>query len=289
VAPSGFSATAEIDTTLAQDFSPDELNSLTKVDSAKKFDLVTLDGTTDLIEVPVPGAGLVVPKIFSLGLIASVEAGFTLSFKGKLGFTVGVTASLPDSALIKLNLADLESSSATGFEGAKVEPVFKLDNASAAIDATLFFRPKFAIKCEVTSVGEVSADIKAGLPQIIANAAAEFNENGVCEGTTEKTGLKFKVAGVLNLVVGVTGTVAGFGGRLAEKTLASLDLFKLEKCVPFVIPALGGNDAAVSASNAPFPTADASSTADAPAPTVKARTVQRREESRVYRPVKMQW
>ncbi|KAF8250476.1 hypothetical protein K440DRAFT_164112 [Wilcoxina mikolae CBS 423.85] len=328
VAPSGFSATAEIDATLAQNFSPDELNSLTTVGTDKKFNLLTLDRTTDLIEVPVPGAGLVVPKIFSMGLIASVEAGFTLGFKGKIGFTVGVTATLPDSALIKLNMADLESSSATGFEGAKVDPVFKVNNASASIDATIFFRPKFAIKCEVTSVGEVSADIKAGLPQINANAAAEYNENGVCEGSTEKTGLRFKVNGVLNLVVGVTGTIVGFGGRLLEKTLVGYELFKMERCVPFVVPALEGSVSASSSlapssssiSMAPSSTANtasssttaasssttaaSSSTTDTVSPTasassstvqspvpisIKARAVQKRDGSRVYKPVNIQW
>ncbi|KAF8540240.1 hypothetical protein BDD12DRAFT_735181 [Trichophaea hybrida] len=323
VAPSGFSVTAEIDTNLAQNFSPDELNSLTTVGTNKKFNLLTLDGTTDLIQVPVPGAGLVVPKIFSMGLIASVETGFTLGFKGKIGFTVGVTATLPDSALIKLNMADLESSSATGFESAKVDPVFKVDNASASIDATIFFRPKFAIKCEVTSVGEVSADIKAGLPQINANAAAEYNENGVCEGSTEKTGLRFTVNGVLNLVVGVTGTIVGFGGRLVEKTLVGYELFRMERCVPFVVPALEGSVSASSSSSlapssssismAPSSTANtasssataasssttdtvpptasaSSSTIQSPVPTsIKVRAVQKREGSRVYKPVNIQW
>lgn len=237
IAPRGLAATAEIDTTLAAGFSPDELNSLTTTGAKKEFDLVNLDSAVDLFQMPVPGAGLVVPGIFSLGLVASVQGGFTLGFKGQTTFSVGVAASLPDSALIKLDLADLSRSSATGFERATAKPELHVANASASIDASLFLRPTFALKAQVASVGELSADIRLGLPQINAGASAQYSEKGACPGSPEKTAVQFKVGGLLNMVVGVTGTIAQQGGRLAEKELAKLDLFSLERCVPFALDA----------------------------------------------------
>ena len=230
-------ATAEIDTTLAAGFTPDELNSLTTAGAEKAFDLVKLDSTTDLIQAPVLGAGFVVADIFSIGLIASIQGGFALGFKGQTTFSVGVAASLPDSALIKLDLADLGRSSATGFESAVAKPVLRVANASASIDASLFLRPTFSLKVQVASVGQLSADIRFGLPQINAGASTKFNEKGVCPGSPEKTALLFKVGGRLNVVVGVTAEIANQGGRVAEKELAKLDLFSLEKCVPFALEA----------------------------------------------------
>lgn len=238
ISPSGFSATTEFNAVIDATYSPEELNSLTKAGKDQKFDLVSLSGSNDLLEIAVPGAGLVVPQIFSLGMIASIETGFAMEFKGKTAFTAGVKATLPDSAKILLDLTDLDKSTATGFEGANAEPIFKVDSASARIDGTLYFRPKFALKAEVMSVGELSANIKVGLPQINAGAEVAFDENGVCEGSPEKTGVRFNLGGAINLVVGLTGQVAGIGGTV-ERTLASLDLFtSLKKCVPVKIDAL---------------------------------------------------
>lgn len=239
IAPSGFSAAAEIETIMTAAFSPDELNSITS--GSNSLDLIKLGGTAEIIEIAIPGAGLVVPGIFSLGLVASVESGFTIMFKGTAGFTMGLTGSMPDTARLDLNLVDMEKSSATGFEGSKVEPVLTIHNATVAIDTTLFFRPKLALKAEVSSVGELGADIRFGLPQINAVAKLEFDAegNGVCGGgAQEKTGARFSVKGVLNVVAGVTGKIADIGGALIEKTLATHELFKAEKCVPFEISGL---------------------------------------------------
>ncbi|KAA8908672.1 hypothetical protein FN846DRAFT_906091 [Sphaerosporella brunnea] len=296
ISPSNFSATAEIQTTLSAEFSPDELNGLTTTGASKNLDLLSLDGTTNLIEIPVPGAGIVIPQIFSLGLIASVEAGVTIGFKGDLSFKVGLAVSLPDSAELSLDLTDLSTSTATGFDGAKAEPILELNNSSASAKATLFFRPKFAVKAEVASVGELSADISVGLPQINANVALEYNENGgVCTGSTEKTGVKFSLGGVLNVVAGITGTIAGQGGRLLQKTLASLDLFTpLEKCVPFRVPGVSAASVSASATPAsvstgfPVPTANSSYFAGTPAP-IRARRLPPRGSSQIWRPVNIQW
>lgn len=283
IAPSGFSATAEIETTVTATYSPEELNSVTS--GTQALDLFKLDASTDLIEIPVPGAGLVVPQIFSLGLVASVETGFTMGFKGTVGFTVGLTGSLPDTARLDLNIIDLEKSTATGFEGAKAEPILTINNATASIDAAIFFRPKLAFKAEVSSVGELSVDIKFGLPQINAAAKLEFDAegNGVCGGgAQEKTGAKFGVTGVLNVVAGVTGQLAGIGGRLVEKSLATHELFKLDKCVPFEILGLGTQ--AVIAATKGIPPAANVTASYAPS---AAGTVKRRGggSARVYIPV----
>ena len=286
IAPSGFSATAEVETTVTAAYSPEQLNSITS--GSKSLELFNLDGTTTLIEIPVPGAGLVVPKIFSLGMIASVETGFTMAFKGTLDFTLGLTASLPDTARLDLNIIDMEKSTATGFEDATAEPTLTLNNATASIEGTLFFRPKLALKAAVSSVGELSADIKFGLPQISTGAKLVFDAEGtgVCGGgEQEKTGAKFSVAGVVNVVAGVTGEIAGIGGRLIEKSLASHELFKVEKCVPFEIPGLGAQ--AVVTGSAATETLPGNGTASYAPPA--AGTVRRRGGSaRVYRPVSIQ-
>lgn len=109
-----------------------------------------MEEEVSLIEMPVPGAGIVVPKIFSLGLIGTVDVGFALMFKGSVGFTIGMTTQIPNTATVTLDMANLESSSATGFDMATMDPTFDLNNASVTVDGSIFFRPKLALKAEIT-------------------------------------------------------------------------------------------------------------------------------------------
>jgi hypothetical protein len=260
LAPSNFSATTEITTTIA----------------ASLADLLNLSSSMDLIEIPVPGAGVVIPDIFSLGLVASVEAGFTMGFKGNLSFTVGLTASLPDSASIELDLTDITSSSATGWDGAKAEPTLELNNSSATVNATLYVRPTFALTAEVASVGELSAKIYVGLPELSADATVEYNTAGVCGDSTQTSAVEFGLEGVLDLVVEATAEVLGQGTSI-QKTLASVNLFDpIEKCLPF-------NSSEVLSAVEGLVSSSAMSTANASSPTIEARSV------RTLVPVKLEW
>jgi hypothetical protein len=279
LAPSNFSATAEITTTIAASFSKDELYQITKTGSSSTSlsDLLNLDGSIDLIDIPVPGAGVVIPEIFSLGLVASVEAGFTMGFKGDLSFTAGVTASLPDTASIELDLTDISTSSATGWDGAKAEPTLELNNSSASINATLYVRPTFGLTAEIASVGELSAKIKVGLPELSAEATVEYNTAGVCGDSTQTTAVEFGLGGVLDVVVEATAEVLGQGTSI-QKTLASVNLFDpIEKCLPFNISDVLSAVEGLVVSGSPVSTANASS------PTIEARS------TRTLVPVKLEW
>ena len=239
IKPSGFTATTEFDAFINAAYTDAELNDLLS-NGERKASLISLSGSQDILEMAIPGAGLLVPNIFSLGMIASFETGFTMGVKGSLNLTAGVKTTLPDAARISLDLVDLSRSAATGFEGATAEPIFRANTGSARVDGSVFFRPKFALKAQIMSVGELSADVKVGLPQINTNAEAAFDEQGVCEGSAEKTGVKFQVGGVLNLVVALTAKLAGVQGKLLEKTLTSMELFKpVQKCLPINIQGPG--------------------------------------------------
>lgn len=103
-----------------------------------------------LFEAPVPGAGLVIPKIFSLGAVVGVDAGVSLTFKSNVEFTLGLNANLPNTAGLFLDLANLGDSSATGWDSVDVTPVVRFDNFDVTVSGEIFMQPKIALKAEIT-------------------------------------------------------------------------------------------------------------------------------------------
>src|SRR5690349_9289939 len=81
----------------------------------------------ELFSAGVPDAGLSIPNIFQLGLVASYEVDFQAAVSGKAGVTFGFSASLADSTGFTLDLADSSKSSAVGFEGATLTPDFHIN------------------------------------------------------------------------------------------------------------------------------------------------------------------
>ena len=237
-----FKAVVKLDTLLNK-IIPASSNNVTTVSATKSaFAFSSADkddkfeAEVDLIEMPVPGAGVVIPGIFELGLVGTIEAGFNAVFKGIAGFTAGMEVGLPNDAEFFLDIVDPEKSYATGFETAYADPSFTINNASVTVDASIFFRPKLELKAEITGIGSASADIFVNVPILNVNGTAIYDTDGACPESPEtKTGILVATGGQIQLNVGVSATFGTFGGRLWLKTLASHSLFQKDHCFPIEI------------------------------------------------------
>jgi hypothetical protein len=75
--------------------------------------------------------------------------GIESSISGTANFTFGIAASLPDTALVVVNVADLSQSKATGFEEATFDPIFDIQSGSATLNVAAVSRPKLSFGIEV--------------------------------------------------------------------------------------------------------------------------------------------
>ncbi|CUS13506.1 unnamed protein product [Tuber aestivum] len=196
--------------------------------------------TRELASFPIPGAGISIPRIFEIGAIIAYEVGVESTINGEANITVGLTATLPDTALVVLDLADLSKTKASGFDGATFDPVFDLNSGSATLNIAAVSRPKLTFGIEVIGVGKLEAALKMGLPVVSTQLIAAFDENGVCEksSTASKTGFKVNSAVAVELGVSVDGELGDKSAGLFEKNIFRLKKIIFEKCFPFNIPGL---------------------------------------------------
>lgn len=139
----------------------------------------SLNLTKELASFPIPGAGIEIPGIFELGAIIAYEIGVECSINGAANFTFGLGASLPNTAIVAIDLADITKTKATGFDGGTFDPVFDINSGSATLNVAAVSRPKLTFGIEVVGVGKIEAALKMGLPVVNAQLIAAFGKNRV--------------------------------------------------------------------------------------------------------------
>ncbi|KAL8886227.1 MAG: hypothetical protein Q9192_006521, partial [Flavoplaca navasiana] len=125
-----------------------------------------LQHTIELFKAPVPSAGIVVPKIFSLGAIMSYEVGVSTSFSGSASMAFGITASMPNTAAVIADVRHPRQSSATGFDGGVFDPNFDLKALSASVTMAAFAQPKLSFEVAITKVGKLGIALGVKSPVI---------------------------------------------------------------------------------------------------------------------------
>ncbi|KAL8687755.1 MAG: hypothetical protein Q9224_005059, partial [Gallowayella concinna] len=126
--------------------------------------LDSLGYTKELFSIPIPNAGISVPRIFSLGAIISYEIGVQTSFAGSASMAFGISTSLPNTAVLSADIRHPTQSSATGFDGGQVDPNFDLKALSAAVTVQAFSQPKLSFGIEITKIGKLGIALGVKMP-----------------------------------------------------------------------------------------------------------------------------
>ena len=132
--------------------------------------------TEQIASFPIPDAGISIPGIFELGAIISYEVSVECTINGAADFTFGLGATLPNTAIVAINLADLTQTRATGFDGATFDPVFELNSGSATLNVAAISRPKLAFGIEVVGVAKLEVALQMSLPVVNVALTAAFGK-----------------------------------------------------------------------------------------------------------------
>ncbi|KAK0508611.1 hypothetical protein JMJ35_008887 [Cladonia borealis] len=223
--PQGFQAELELEATITSTDEPD-----------------SLQYTKQLLSAPVPGAGISVSGIFNLGATLSYSVGVSSSFAGSATVDFGLRASLPDSAQLVANIQDPESSSATGFGGGSLTPLFDITKESASLTLSAFSQPELEFGIELIEIGKFDVGLTVKLPEVSVTLTAAYDQAGVCsqDPGASKTGVQLSS----EVDIGVDLQIdASLGGNDSSKPSWSKTLFSISKplfsdCYPLSIPGL---------------------------------------------------
>lgn len=114
--------------------------------------------------------------LFSVGVTLSYDVGVSSTFQGEGVFDFGLQAGLADTAKLTADVSNPGASSATGFDGVSVTPIFDVKSLSASVTVSAFSQPKLSFGFDLTQVGHVDIAINVELPKVSATLTAAFGK-----------------------------------------------------------------------------------------------------------------
>lgn len=163
--PKAFNATVELQAKITRTDKLEELSD-------------KIEEKADLFSMPVPDLGIEIPKVLKLGLTLSYQIGFSTKVKGSATFVLGATTSLPNDAIITVDLKDFQKSSWTGFEGAALVPIFDVTELSASVKFAVFTQVDLAFGIDIIGHDSLDVELNLKIPQLSTNFAAGYSRFG---------------------------------------------------------------------------------------------------------------
>ena len=159
-APSNFRAMLKLEATISAEKSPVSLN----------------PAAIEVFSAPIPGAGIEIAGIFKLGATVAYDVGTSASFSGTATVDFGLEASLPNGAKVAADISNPDQSSASGWAGSSLSPIFEVTKIEASIKLAAYSQPtvSFGITLDHVLYFEVAVEIK--LPEISSTLAALYGQ-----------------------------------------------------------------------------------------------------------------
>jgi hypothetical protein len=159
VAPTDFRAAIELRAEVAQ--------------TNPALDFLTFEKT--LFEVAIPGAGIVIPRLFTLGATAALIVQANAGASGKAVVTFGARTSLPNGSKVSVDLVNPGNSGISGFGEVTVEPVFDIDQISLTANVAAGPQVALTFGIEILENTGIEAALKFGTPTINLNITGGFS------------------------------------------------------------------------------------------------------------------
>ena len=131
----------------------------------------------ELFTAPIPGAGIAVKGIFSIGLTVAYDVGTSATISGTATVDFGLEATLPDGAMITADISNPGQSSATGWVGSSLDPIFEVTKLEADITLAAYSQPKVEFGITLDNVGDVAIVVGVKLPEISSTLSAVYGES----------------------------------------------------------------------------------------------------------------
>ena len=160
VSPKNFNATMELQ---AQSTYNHKIESL----SAKK----------DLYVYPVPTLGFKIKHLCEVGLDLAYQIGYATKFLGPTTIVFGATSSLPDDAVINIDLMAHDKSWHTGFENAVLRPLFDIKAVSNSIKFAVYTQADIRFGIDINKVGRMDVELNLKIPQLSTAVTAGYSKH----------------------------------------------------------------------------------------------------------------
>ena len=180
--------------------------------------------------------------------------GVSSSFSGSATIDFGLQAGMPDSAQMTADIQNPASSSATGWSGGSLTPLFDIKEESASIKLAAFSEPKLAFGIELIEVGNFDVALTVKLPEVSVTLTAAYDEDGVCGAGSSKTGVK--LASEVDIEVDLQidanlGDDESTANASWSRTLYAYQMPLESLCFPLDIPGLGPSSSANTSAPSP--------------------------------------
>lgn len=138
-------------------------------------DTITKDQKqTEFLAFGLPGAGVAIPGIFSLGATASYAVGAETKVRGRGVLDFGMTAGIPNKARTITKLRNILESQAIDFAGAPITPIFELRALTGDVSFTAYSLAKLSFGVEIAQIGKAQAAVLFKIPVITAQLTAGY-------------------------------------------------------------------------------------------------------------------
>ena len=134
----------------------------------------SLSKQTEFLAFGLPGAGIAIPGIFSLGATASYALGAETKIRGRGVIDFGLTAGIPNNARVLTNARKILESKAIDFFGAPITPIFEVKALTADVSFTAFSLAKIAFGVEIAQIGKAQAAVYFKIPTVTAQFTTGF-------------------------------------------------------------------------------------------------------------------
>lgn len=160
VSPDDFRATIELEAAIAQ--------------TAPSFDFLKFEQT--IFEAPIPGAGIVVPGILTVGVTGKFDVSGNVGVFGVATTTFGGKTQIPNGGKLQVDLIDFEKSSATGFDKIDSEPILILDDGTITMNAAAGPQLGITIGVDVLDLFGAEAAMNFGVPRFNLNITTGYGK-----------------------------------------------------------------------------------------------------------------
>jgi len=200
-----------------------------------------------IFEAPIPGAGIDIPGIFSLGAKFEFNLQGRVMLIGVATIYMGGTTTLDNGAELSVDLVNANQTFAKNFN-AHFDPEFRLGTAQITANAVTGPQPKLVFGISILD-NDLEAALTFDTPAFNLNATAGFNEDGWCNETDPVTsGFKVQSAANFAMSASVNYKVEGKDDQpLYNRKLVNIPwLTFLNKCydVPGLTPANNDTESA---------------------------------------------
>lgn len=126
---------------------------------------------------PVPDLGFAIQHLGEIGLTLAYQIGYSTKVSGSATVVFGATSSLPDDAVISINLKDHEKSSHRGLDGYVLQPILDVKAITGTVKFAVFTQADIRFGIDLEKIGRSDVELNLKIPQLSKTISAGYSKH----------------------------------------------------------------------------------------------------------------